>query len=118
PGDPGGGRLLRDGGQLGEMTRARRGTVAGSLVVLLTAGPVLSVPAQAARRPRPAPAPTPDPRPDAALYAEAQQALATLRASPARQANKPEWEKVILRYRRVVARYPQSGYSDNALLAV
>ena len=30
-------------------------------------------------------------------------------ASSARQAAAPEWEKVVLRYRRVVARYPQSG---------
>jgi N-acetylmuramoyl-L-alanine amidase len=56
--------------------------------------------------------------PDAAVYVEAQRALATLKATPARQAMRPEWEKVVLRYRRVVARYPQSGYSDNALLVV
>lgn len=56
--------------------------------------------------------------PDAALYVEAQRALATLKATPARQAQRPEWEKVVLRYRRVVARYPQSGYCDNSLLAV
>ena len=56
--------------------------------------------------------------PDAALYVEAQRALATLKATPARQAQRPEWEKVVLRYRRVIARYPQSGYCDNALLEV
>ena len=56
--------------------------------------------------------------PDAALYVEAQRTLATLKATPARQAQRPEWEKSVLRYRRVVARYPQSGYCDNALLAV
>jgi N-acetylmuramoyl-L-alanine amidase len=52
------------------------------------------------------------------LYQEAQQAAASLKASPKRQAQRAEWEKVILRYRRLVARYPQSGYCDNALLAV
>jgi N-acetylmuramoyl-L-alanine amidase len=56
--------------------------------------------------------------PDTAVYVDAQRALATLKATPARQAQRPEWEKVVLRYRRVVARYPQSGYSDNALLMV
>jgi N-acetylmuramoyl-L-alanine amidase len=56
--------------------------------------------------------------PDAALYVEAQRALATLKATPARQAQEPEWERVVLRYRRVVARYPQSGYCDNSLLQV
>jgi N-acetylmuramoyl-L-alanine amidase len=61
---------------------------------------------------------TPDPRPDAVLYQEAQQALASLKAMPARTARKPEWEKVVMRFRRVVARYPQSGYCDNALLAI
>ncbi|HSB62361.1 MAG TPA: N-acetylmuramoyl-L-alanine amidase, partial [Vicinamibacteria bacterium] len=57
-------------------------------------------------------------RPDAALYREAQRAEATLRATRARQRRPPEWEKVVLAYRRVVARYPRSGYCDNALLAV
>lgn len=77
------------------------------------------------RRPRikPKAAPSPDAaessaRPDAALYAEAQRAHATLNATASRQAQRPEWEKVILRYRRVVARYPQSAFCDNALLAV
>jgi N-acetylmuramoyl-L-alanine amidase len=72
--------------------------------------------AAAARKPRAVA--TPDPRPDAALYAEARRALATLKATPARQAKRTEWEQVILRFRRVVARYPQSAYCDNALLAV
>jgi len=46
------------------------------------------------------------------------QALASLKATPARAARKAEWEKVVMRFRRVVARYPQSGYCDNALLAI
>jgi N-acetylmuramoyl-L-alanine amidase len=57
-------------------------------------------------------------RPDRALYQEAQAALATLRASPKRQARRAEWEKVVLRFRKVVARYPQSAYCDDALLAI
>jgi N-acetylmuramoyl-L-alanine amidase len=57
-------------------------------------------------------------RPDAELYKEAQRAHATLNATRTRLAQRPEWEKVVLRYRRVVARYPQSAYCDNALLQV
>ena len=67
---------------------------------------------------RPAANATPEPRPDAALFLEAQRAEATLRASKARQPRTAEWEKVVLAYRRVLARYPRSGYCDNALLAV
>jgi len=63
---------------------------------------------------RPAAAPA---RPDAALYREAQAAETRLRASPKRLSQRAEWEAVVLRYRKVVARYPRSGYSDNALLA-
>ena len=68
--------------------------------------------------PRPAASATPEPRPDAALFIEAQRAEATLRATKSRQARTAEWEKVVLAYRRVLARYPRSGYCDNALLAV
>ncbi|PYQ15488.1 MAG: hypothetical protein DMF79_19665, partial [Acidobacteria bacterium] len=67
---------------------------------------------------RPAASATPEPRPDAALFIEAQRTEATLRATKARQARPAEWEKVVLAYRRVLARYPRSGYCDNALLAV
>jgi len=56
-------------------------------------------------------------RPDAALYREAQSAETRLRGSPSRKAKRTEWEAVVLRYRKVVARYPRSGYCDNALLA-
>jgi N-acetylmuramoyl-L-alanine amidase len=56
-------------------------------------------------------------RPDATLYKEAQAAETRLRASAKRMAQRSEWEAVVLRYRKVVARYPRSGYSDNALLA-
>jgi N-acetylmuramoyl-L-alanine amidase len=56
-------------------------------------------------------------RPDAALYAEAQAAEAQLRGSRKRMAQKSEWESVVLRYRKLVARYPRSGYCDNALLS-
>jgi len=57
-------------------------------------------------------------RPDAALYQEARQAEAALRAERKLMAQRTEWEKVVLRYRKLVARYPRSGYCDNALLAV
>ncbi|HUL75923.1 MAG TPA: N-acetylmuramoyl-L-alanine amidase [Vicinamibacteria bacterium] len=56
--------------------------------------------------------------PDATLYHEAQSAEARLRASAARVAKRTEWEAVVLRYRKVVARFPRSGYCDDALLAV
>ena len=56
-------------------------------------------------------------RPDAALYREAQSAETRLRGSASRSAKRAEWEAVVLRYRKVVARYPRSGYCDNALLA-
>jgi N-acetylmuramoyl-L-alanine amidase len=77
-------------------------TVVAGLALLLT-GPV---PALAAARP------------DRALYDEAKAALQALHASSSAQSNRSEWEKVAVRFRRVVARYPQSGYCDNALLAV
>ncbi len=64
------------------------------------------------------PAATPDPSPDGALYREATGGLAALKASPRKQAQRAEWERVILRFRRVIARYPQSGYCDNSLLAI
>jgi N-acetylmuramoyl-L-alanine amidase len=70
-------------------------------------------PAQAAARS----AAVPSSRPDAALYAEAQAAETRLRASAKRMAQRSEWEAVVMRYRKVVARYPRSGYCDNALLA-
>ena len=57
-------------------------------------------------------------RPDAALYEQARRARASLGGSPTLLARTPEWEKVIMRYRKVVARYPQSGFCDDALLAV
>ena len=69
---------------------------------------------EAAPKPRPAAAPA---RPDAALYREAQAAETRLRATAKRMAQRSEWESVVLRYRKVVARYPRSGYCDNALVA-
>jgi N-acetylmuramoyl-L-alanine amidase len=76
--------------------------------------PVPAAATAAAAKVRPAAAPA---RPDAALYREAQAAETRLRASPKRLSQRTEWEAVVLRYRKVVARYPRSGYSDNALLA-
>ncbi len=57
-------------------------------------------------------------RPDRQLYYDAKAAHTRLRASKALVAKKAEWDKVVLRYRSVVARYPQSPYCDDALLAV
>jgi N-acetylmuramoyl-L-alanine amidase len=92
-------------------------------VLALTAGTFLPSPAAPAPRARkaavtaPAPRATP-PGPDAALYDEAKKALDALRASPKRQSQRAEWERVVMRFRKVPARYPQSGYCDDALLAV
>jgi N-acetylmuramoyl-L-alanine amidase len=55
--------------------------------------------------------------PDRQLYREAQAAETRLRGSAARKRKRAEWEAVVLAYRKVVARYPRSGYCDNALLA-
>jgi len=57
-------------------------------------------------------------QPDRTLYQEARQSLLSLNSSPKLQAHPAEWEKVVMRYRRVVARYPQSSYCGDALLAV
>jgi N-acetylmuramoyl-L-alanine amidase len=56
--------------------------------------------------------------PDRTLYGQAQAAETRLRHSRKLLHSREEWEKVVLDYRKVVARYPRSGYSDNALLAV
>jgi N-acetylmuramoyl-L-alanine amidase len=57
-------------------------------------------------------------RPDRALFLEARAADQALHASKALEAKRTEWDRVILRYRRVVSKYPQSGYCDDALLAI
>ena len=68
--------------------------VAAATLAALLAVPSPSMAAPATRRgPRPTPSPTPDPRPDRALFAEAQQALETLKASSAQQSRKAEWDK-------------------------
>jgi N-acetylmuramoyl-L-alanine amidase len=78
---------------------------AAALVTLVTLG--LAPPAAAASS-----------HPARTLYRQAQAAETQLRKSSTRQRSSQEWEKVILGYRKVVARYPRSGYSDDALLAV
>ena len=55
---------------------------------------------------------------DKALYGDAQRARGRLGSSRARLAERAEWEAVIQKYRLLVSRYPRSGYSDNALLAI
>jgi N-acetylmuramoyl-L-alanine amidase len=91
-----------------------RTTALALLVALAAAAPAPT--AAAARRTRAASVDRV--RPDAALYRDAQAAEKSLRSSPRRLAKSTEWEAVVLRYRKVVARYPRSGYCDNALFAV
>lgn len=57
-------------------------------------------------------------KPDRTLYREAIAAETKLRRSTTLQSSAQEWERVVLLYRKVMARYPRSGYCDNALLAV
>ena len=52
------------------------------------------------------------------LYEQARTAEGKLRKSSSLQASRAEWERVVLAYRKVVARYSRSGYCDNALLGV
>jgi N-acetylmuramoyl-L-alanine amidase len=96
-------------------TRPFRRALAAACVLAALAAPL-----EAARKRREpakkAAVPAAAARPDRALYVEAQQALATLKASPARLAKRPEWERVALKFQSVVARYPQSAYCDDALL--
>jgi N-acetylmuramoyl-L-alanine amidase len=110
----------------------RRGTALLALAAFLatSVGPATAAPrkkkgapAATSRKParRPATttaAPTTAGRPDAALFIDAKKALNALEASPRRRTQRSEWERVALRYRTVLARYPQSSYSDDALLAI
>ncbi len=57
-------------------------------------------------------------RPARTLYKQAQTTEGKLRKSSKLQTSRAEWEKAVLAYRKVVARYPRSGYCDNALLGV
>lgn len=79
-----------------------RGAAALTLLVCLLALPPAAAAASPART----------------LYRQAQAAEARLEKSTKLQARRAEWERVVLAYRKVVARYPRSGYCDNALLAV
>ena len=55
---------------------------------------------------------------DRVLFQEAQQAALVFKRSPKLQAQRVEWEKLVQRFRRIVIKYPQSGYADDALLMV
>jgi N-acetylmuramoyl-L-alanine amidase len=79
---------------------------------------VVAVDGEAAKKKaaRPAAKPAMDAKPDRALYQDARSELASLKASAARLSKRAEWEKVALKFQRVVARYPQSAYCDDALL--
>jgi N-acetylmuramoyl-L-alanine amidase len=54
---------------------------------------------------------------DRALLQDAQQALTLLKASRKLQAQRAEWDKVVVKFRRIVLKYPQSQSCDDALLA-
>jgi N-acetylmuramoyl-L-alanine amidase len=56
-------------------------------------------------------------RPDRSLYEQATKARTALLASKRLSARRAEWEKVVQAFRLVSSRYPQSGFSDNALMA-
>jgi N-acetylmuramoyl-L-alanine amidase len=110
-------------GTTGRLTLAALGLLAGasSVAAATPRPPALASTGRSSttKPPARAEAARPDPRrPDAALFEEAKKAEATLSTSAARQKQKTEWERVVLAYRKVAARYPRSGYSDNALLAV
>ena len=109
--------------------RFRGGAVLACVLFALAALALLTEPVRAASRPPaakrtaatrpPAASRTAQPgRPDAALYQEAKQAETRLLASKTLQAKRAEWDRVVARYRKVVARYPKSGYADNALLGI
>jgi N-acetylmuramoyl-L-alanine amidase len=103
---------------LAQVTRIRRLALVAGLASLAAPGLAPEC-ASAARAAQPAATSAQIPaKPDRALFLEAQAALKALRASPSRSGRRAEWEKVVLKFRRVVGRYPQSGYCDDALLAV
>lgn len=56
--------------------------------------------------------------PDRALYREAERISASLEKSSTKKQRKAEWERAVLAYRKIVARYPRSPYCDDALLAI
>jgi N-acetylmuramoyl-L-alanine amidase len=108
------GRRLRRVLTVRELSTALRTGLLTALGTGLLTGPGTSSGAFAAPARRAANAAV---RPDAALYRAAQGAESRLRASATRKAKRAEWEAVVLQYRKVVARYPRSGYCDNALFA-
>jgi len=57
-------------------------------------------------------------RPDRTLFGDAKAARTRLAASTTLKARRSEWDKVVLKYRTLVAKYPQSPYCDDSLLAV
>jgi N-acetylmuramoyl-L-alanine amidase len=92
--------------------RAARAALGAAVCALAAAAAVGAAPAPATRK-----ASSASSRPDATLYRQAQAAETRLRGSAARKKSSSQWESVVLQYRKVVARYPRSGYCDNALLA-
>jgi N-acetylmuramoyl-L-alanine amidase len=57
-------------------------------------------------------------RPDRTLFYDARGADKRLHSSARLRSRRLEWARVALRYRKVVANYPQSAYCDDSLLAI
>ncbi|HEY7513405.1 MAG TPA: AMIN domain-containing protein, partial [Vicinamibacteria bacterium] len=57
-------------------------------------------------------------RADRTLFYEARAAEQRLHASKRAEASRVQWNRVVLRYRRIVALYPRSPYCDDALMAI
>jgi hypothetical protein len=55
---------------------------------------------------------------DREAFQTAERGRRALEGSGDRMSSRGEWDRVIGRYRELVRRFPRSGYSDDALLAV
>jgi N-acetylmuramoyl-L-alanine amidase len=83
-------------------------------LLLLAVMPAAAAPAKSTPKRPSELAPSPS---DRALHQDAQQALTKLRASRKLQAKRGEWDKVVAKLRKLVLKYPQSQFCDDALLA-
>lgn len=90
---------------------------AGLALALLLPEPATAG-AAARSAPRPPATRTSTARPDRALFQEAEKAKAALLGNRRLQSRRTEWDRVLVKYRRLVARYPQSPYCDDALMAL
>lgn len=90
---------------------------AGLALALLLPEPAAAG-AAARSAPRPQATRTSTARPDRALFQEAEKAKAALLGNRRQQSRRTEWDRVLVKYRRLVARYPQSPFCDDALMAL